>query len=137
MFKKTATYIYSLQQGKITAQGKLLLQDTVLVAEVTAGCPQKLKERRVFLFEQIIIFSEMTEKRRGDFSNANYVFKNSVKVSNCLAVVSEGRKEGNVLFNDSLNTFYLWLYSAIACPVKLGGGHKVISQHVITKTYLI
>ena len=23
---------------------------------------------------------------------------------------SEGRKEGNVLFNDALNTFYLWLY---------------------------
>ena len=23
----------------------------------------------------------------------------------------EGRKEGNVLFNDALNTFYLWLYS--------------------------
>ena len=22
----------------------------------------------------------------------------------------EGRKEGNVLFNDALNTFYLWLY---------------------------
>ena len=21
-----------------------------------------------------------------------------------------GRKEGNVLFNDALNTFYLWLY---------------------------
>ena len=21
-----------------------------------------------------------------------------------------GRKEGNVLFNDTLNTFYLWLY---------------------------
>ena len=24
--------------------------------------------------------------------------------------VLEGRKEGNVLFNDALNTFYLWLY---------------------------
>ena len=23
---------------------------------------------------------------------------------------NEGRKEGNVLFNDTLNTFYLWLY---------------------------
>ena len=22
----------------------------------------------------------------------------------------KGRKEGNVLFNDALNTFYLWLY---------------------------
>ena len=25
-------------------------------------------------------------------------------------MVSDGRKEGNVLFNDVLNTFYLWLY---------------------------
>ena len=25
----------------------------------------------------------------------------------------EGRKEGNVLFNDTLNTFYLWLYGVI------------------------
>ena len=25
----------------------------------------------------------------------------------------------------------------VACPEKLGDGHKVISQHVITKTYLI
>ncbi|ESO86296.1 hypothetical protein LOTGIDRAFT_220800 [Lottia gigantea] len=67
--------------GKITAQGKLLLQDTLLVAEVSPSGQQKFKERRVFLFEQIIIFSEMTEKRKGDFSNANYVFKNSVKVN--------------------------------------------------------
>ena len=28
----------------------------------------------------------------------------------------KGRKEGNVLFNDTLNTFYLWLY---------GVGHMV------------
>ena len=28
-----------------------------------------------------------------------------------MAVILEiGRKEGNVLFNDTLNTFYLWLY---------------------------
>ena len=29
----------------------------------------------------------------------------------------EGRKEGSVLFNDTLNTFYLWLYG-----VKHGNG---------------
>ena len=29
---------------------------------------------------------------------------------------NEGRKEGNVLFNDALNTFYVWLY---------GVGHMV------------
>ena len=25
-------------------------------------------------------------------------------------IYKEGRKEGNVLFNDALNTFYLWFY---------------------------
>ena len=28
----------------------------------------------------------------------------------CMCVCVEGRKEGNVLFNDALNTFYLRLY---------------------------
>ena len=27
-----------------------------------------------------------------------------------IQIRAEGRKEGNVLFNDALNTFYLWLY---------------------------
>ncbi|KAL3855028.1 hypothetical protein ACJMK2_014258 [Sinanodonta woodiana] len=68
--------------GKITAQGKLLLQDTLLVAEISSKLTQpKFKERRVFLFEQIIIFSEMIEKKKGSMSNANYIFKNSIKVN--------------------------------------------------------
>ena len=33
--------------------------------------------------------------------------------------IQKGRKEGNVLFNDALNTFYLWLY---------GVGHMVRDQ---------
>ena len=33
-----------------------------------------------------------------------------------LSLILSGRKEGNVLFNDTLNTFYLWLY---------GVGHMV------------
>ena len=28
----------------------------------------------------------------------------------CLSFNKEGRKEGNILFNNTLNTFYLWLY---------------------------
>ena len=27
-----------------------------------------------------------------------------------ISITLSGRKEGNVLFNDTLNTFYLWLY---------------------------
>ena len=63
------------------------LQDTLLVAETTnvgsgsKGNQLKFKERRVFLFEQIILFSEMTEKKRGNIVSAHYLFKNSLKVS--------------------------------------------------------
>lgn len=51
------------------------------MSEVVAGMAQKARERRVFLFEQIIIFSEMLERKKGDFSNASYIYKNSLKVS--------------------------------------------------------
>jgi len=73
-------------QGKITAQGKLLLQDTLLVVEQPAKAPprvdkQTMKERRVFLFEQIVIFSEEIDKRRNNMSSPGYIYKNSIKVS--------------------------------------------------------
>ncbi|GFS63589.1 triple functional domain protein [Trichonephila inaurata madagascariensis] len=41
--------------GKITAQGKLLQQGILMVSDPSTG---KMKERQVFLFEQIIIFSD-------------------------------------------------------------------------------
>ncbi|XP_072009144.1 triple functional domain protein isoform X3 [Engystomops pustulosus] len=68
--------------GKIVAQGKLLLQDTFLVTNQNAGLHSK--ERRVFLFEQIVIFSEPLDKKRG-FSTPSFLFKNSIKVS-CLGL---------------------------------------------------
>ena len=71
-------------QGKITAQGKLLLQDTLLVVEHSAKAPrvdkQAMKERRVFLFEQIVIFSEEIDKRKNNMSSPGYIYKNSIKV---------------------------------------------------------
>ena len=74
-----------LTQGKITAQGKLLLQDTLLVMEQSAKAPpradkQAMKERRVFLFEQIVIFSEEIDKRKNNMSSPGYIYKNSIKV---------------------------------------------------------
>ncbi|XP_028430627.1 rho guanine nucleotide exchange factor 25 isoform X1 [Perca flavescens] len=71
-------------EGKITAQGKLLQQDTFSVSEQESGLPSKAKERRVFLFEQLVIFSEPIDKKKG-FSLPGYTFKNSIKVS-CLGV---------------------------------------------------
>lgn len=45
--------------------------------------PKTLEERRVFLFEQIIIFSEeiMPKKMLSNLTNPGYIFKTSLKVS--------------------------------------------------------
>ncbi|XP_035378338.1 rho guanine nucleotide exchange factor 25 isoform X3 [Electrophorus electricus] len=71
-------------EGKITAQGKLLQQDTFIVSEQDSGFLSRPKERRVFLFEQIVIFSEPIDRKKG-FSLPGYIFKNSIKMS-CLGV---------------------------------------------------
>ncbi len=72
-------------QGKITAQGKLLLQDTLNVMEQspkTKGSGgSKFLERRVFLFEQIIIISEELEKKKNALTQPGYIYKNSLLVS--------------------------------------------------------
>uniref|UniRef100_A0A8C9VXI4 non-specific serine/threonine protein kinase n=1 Tax=Scleropages formosus TaxID=113540 RepID=A0A8C9VXI4_SCLFO len=70
--------------GKIVAQGRLLLQDTFMVSDQDAGILARMKERRVFLFEQIVIFSEPLDKKKG-YSIPGYLFKNSIKVS-CLGL---------------------------------------------------
>ncbi|CAB1350859.1 unnamed protein product, partial [Coregonus sp. 'balchen'] len=69
--------------GKIVAQGRLLLQDTFMVSDPEGGVG-RMRERRVFLFEQIVIFSEPLDKKRG-FSMPGFVYKNSIKVS-CLGL---------------------------------------------------
>ncbi|XP_029357658.1 rho guanine nucleotide exchange factor 25 isoform X2 [Echeneis naucrates] len=71
-------------EGKITAQGKLLQQDTFYVSEQESGFPSRARERRVFLFEQLVIFSEPIDKKKG-FALPGYTFKSSIKVS-CLGV---------------------------------------------------
>ncbi|XP_077997965.1 triple functional domain protein-like [Glandiceps talaboti] len=68
--------------GKITAQGKLLRQDTLLVSEGIASLQHfKGKERRVFLFEQMILFSEELEKKKGSLYHPGFIYKNSAKVN--------------------------------------------------------
>ena len=73
-------------EGRITAQGRLLMQDTILVHEPDTDSKQKkdkqlkLKERRVFLFQQIVIFSEMIGSTK-KFSSPRYVFKTDMKVN--------------------------------------------------------
>lgn len=66
-------------QGKIVAQGRLLLQDTFMVSDPEGGVLGRMKERRVFLFEQLVIFSEPLDKKKG-FSLPGFLYKNSIKV---------------------------------------------------------
>ncbi|XP_054722102.1 triple functional domain protein-like isoform X2 [Uloborus diversus] len=63
--------------GKITAQGKLLQQGSLLVSDPTTG---KMKERQVFLFEQIIIFSDAVGPK-SQFSTPVYIYKNHIQVN--------------------------------------------------------
>ncbi|XP_021060269.1 rho guanine nucleotide exchange factor 25 isoform X3 [Mus pahari] len=81
-------------EGKLTAQGKLLGQDTFLVTEPEAGglLSSRGRERRVFLFEQIVIFSEALGGGGRGGAQPGYVYKNSIKVS-CLGL--EGNLQGN------------------------------------------
>ncbi|XP_071355283.1 triple functional domain protein isoform X4 [Trachinotus anak] len=70
--------------GKIVAQGRLLLQDTFMVSDPEGSLLGRMKERRVFLFEQMVIFSEPLDKKKG-FSLPGFLYKNSIKVS-CLGL---------------------------------------------------
>ncbi|PNJ48313.1 TRIO isoform 1 [Pongo abelii] len=77
-YSKKASLDTSELEGKIVAQGKLLLQDTFLVTDQDAGLLPRCRERRIFLFEQIVIFSEPLDKKKG-FSMPGFLFKNSIK----------------------------------------------------------
>ncbi|XP_008002002.3 rho guanine nucleotide exchange factor 25 isoform X2 [Chlorocebus sabaeus] len=81
-------------EGKLTAQGKLLGQDTFWVIEPEAGglLSSRGRERRVFLFEQIIIFSEALGGGVRGGTQPGYVYKSSIKVS-CLGL--EGNLQGD------------------------------------------
>ncbi|XP_077185291.1 rho guanine nucleotide exchange factor 25 isoform X4 [Paroedura picta] len=97
-------------EGKLTAQGKLLQQDTFWVTEQAGGILARGRERRIFLFEQIVILSETLERRRGPYAAPTYAFKSSIKVS-CLglepcvdndpckfALISRGAERGTVRY---------------------------------------
>ncbi|XP_073677543.1 triple functional domain protein [Garra rufa] len=109
--------------GKIIAQGRLLLQDTFMVAEPDGSLLNRMKERRVFLFEQIVIFSEPLDKKRG-FSMPGYLYKYSIKVS-CLGLedsvdgdpckfaltsrTSNGSKEAFILHSSHPGVRQVWM----------------------------
>ena len=76
MQKSEETNLYL--QGKITAQGKLLLHGPLMVAELSS-MPSRGREWQVFLFEQNIIFSEAVGKKT-QFTNPAYIYKAHIQV---------------------------------------------------------
>jgi triple functional domain protein len=72
-------------EGKITAQGKLLLHGTLFCVETNNSADrntssiQKPKELQVFLFEQNIIFSDIVGKKT-QFTNPTYIYKSHIQV---------------------------------------------------------
>lgn len=72
-------------EGKITAQGKLLLHGPLQCTENSNSTDRnssivpKPKELQVFLFEQNIIFSEIVGKKT-QFTNPSYIYKAHVQV---------------------------------------------------------
>lgn len=96
-------------QGKITAQGKLLQQDTFSVSEQECGLLSRAKERRVFLFEQLVIFSEPIDKKKG-FSLPGYTFKNSIKVGAILCLKMPTKY---LCVNIFFKKFPMWFRSAV------------------------
>ncbi|KAA0713028.1 Rho guanine nucleotide exchange factor 25 [Triplophysa tibetana] len=71
-------------EGQLNGQGKLLQQDTFSLIENENSLLSRPKDRRVFLFEQLVILSEPIDRKKG-FSLPGYIYKNSIKVS-CLGI---------------------------------------------------
>lgn len=73
-------------EGKITAQGNLLLHGPLLCTEGTNNAERnssvaiKPRELQVFLFQQSIIFSEIVGKKT-QFVNPSYIYKNHIQVN--------------------------------------------------------
>lgn len=73
-------------EGKITAQGKLLLHGLLYCVEGASSSDknsyntQKLKELHVFLFEQTIIFAEIVGKKT-QFTSPSYIYKAHIQVN--------------------------------------------------------
>ncbi|XP_055685708.1 kalirin isoform X2 [Lutzomyia longipalpis] len=75
-------------EGKITAQGNLLLHGPLLCIECNNGASsdrnssttQKPKELQVFLFDQSIIFSEISG-RKTQFTNPGYIYKIHIQLN--------------------------------------------------------
>ncbi|KAI1278144.1 Kalirin [Halotydeus destructor] len=95
--------------GKITAQGKLLQQGSIAVGEAKenslSSCnvaSLKMRERQIFLFEQMIILSEAIGAK-SQFSQPSYLFKNSLQVNRITLIDSSPDGDENKFIIKSKN----------------------------------
>lgn len=78
-------------EGKITAQGNLLLHGPLLCTEGINNTERntsvaiKPRELQVFLFQQSIIFSEIVGKKT-QFVNPAYIYKNHIQVKESIYI---------------------------------------------------
>ncbi|KYB28884.1 Triple functional domain protein-like Protein [Tribolium castaneum] len=66
--------------GKITAQGKLLLHGPLTCTDVQGTVVGKNKDLQVFLFEQSIILSDVVGKKT-QFTSPQYIYKTHIQVN--------------------------------------------------------
>ena len=84
--KPIPNFVLRFLQGNVKAQGDLILQDIVQVADYKAKT--KPAKRRVFVFEQMIIFSEPFERKK-DWTV--FIYRHSIKVSAVLVLLGTYR----------------------------------------------
>lgn len=103
----TAT-IRGPQQGKITAQGKLLLHGQLYCCTELSKVPSKeFKELQVFLFEQAIIFSEIVGKRT-QFIQPVFIYKAHIQVYLDSSLDPDVRLTSELLILSSLFCLFLF-----------------------------
>ncbi|XP_050432765.1 triple functional domain protein isoform X1 [Adelges cooleyi] len=94
--------------GKITAQGKLLLHGLLMCAEGPSpnNSRSAAKELHVFLFEQSIIFSEEVGKKT-QFTNPVYVYKAHIQVNKMNLEERHGSSSSNSSDESSEGAFVI------------------------------
>uniref|UniRef100_A0A8C5EAA0 Triple functional domain protein-like n=1 Tax=Gouania willdenowi TaxID=441366 RepID=A0A8C5EAA0_GOUWI len=104
-------------EGKIVAQGRLLLQDTFMVTDQDGGLLSRMKERRVFLFEQIVIFSDfLILLFLHPFLPSGTRFTHQVQ-----ELVSNPKR--NILdFCKIFKPIFYFFFTALTSPIDMGGG---------------
>lgn len=75
-------FCFTFLQGKLASQGQLLFHGPLVCCEKTSsGASFKGKDLQVFLFEQILIFSE-AEGKKTQYTSPRYKYKNHIQVCN-------------------------------------------------------